>query len=91
MSQTVTVEVIKAVPAVLWVAFAPLVYFTLRSALIPQLGRLNSVKTPMLELGFAEQLLDEAAAKSQVGTPPSAAVRRRGPTAGTGRSSRSGN
>ena len=76
MSQTVTVEVIKAVPAVLWVAFAALVYFTLRGALIPQLGRLNSVKTPVLELGFAVQLLDEAAAKSEAGTPASASERR---------------
>ncbi|MEV4655550.1 response regulator [Micromonospora sp. NPDC049301] len=76
MSQAVAVEVIKAVPAMLWVAFAALVYFTLRSALVPQLARLNSVKTPMLELGFAEQLLDEAAAKSEVGTPPSASERR---------------
>ncbi|MET8065424.1 response regulator [Micromonospora sp. NPDC005313] len=76
MSQAVAVELIKAVPAVLWVAFAALVYFTLRSALIPQIGRLHSVKTPMIELAFAEQLLVEAAARSEVSAPPSASEQR---------------
>lgn len=76
MPQTIVVEAIKVVPAVLWVVFAALVYLTLRRALLPQLGRLNSLKTPMLELGFAERLLDEAAAKSEVGTAPSASDRR---------------
>lgn len=76
MSQTITVELIKAVPAILWVAFAALVYLSLRSAIIPQIGRLHSVKTPMIEFGFAEQLLVEAAARSEASAPPSVSEQR---------------
>jgi hypothetical protein len=75
MSQTVIVEGIKAVPAVLWVAFAALVFLTLRRALAPQLDRLSNVKTPVFEMSFAEQLLDEAAAKTQTGPVPPGAAR----------------
>lgn len=76
MSQAITVELIKAVPAILWVAFAALVYLSLRSAIIPQISRLHSVKTPMIELGFAEQLLVEAAARSEASAPPSVSEQR---------------
>ncbi|HEV7898266.1 MAG TPA: response regulator [Planosporangium sp.] len=69
-------EGIKTVPAVLWVAFAALVFLTLRRALAPQLDRLSNVKTPVFEMSFAEQLLDEAAAKTQGGPAPSASERR---------------
>ncbi|WP_174535858.1 response regulator [Micromonospora chalcea] len=76
MSQTIAVELIKAVPGILWVAFAALVYLSLRNAIIPQIGRLHSVKTPMIEFGFAEQLLVEAAARSEASAPPSVSEQR---------------
>jgi hypothetical protein len=65
MSQMMAVEAIKVIPALLWVAFAVLVYLTLRRAIVPQLGRLSSLKTPVVELSFAEQLLDKAAASKR--------------------------
>jgi CheY-like chemotaxis protein len=76
MSQMMAVEAIKVIPALLWVAFAVLVYLTLRRAIVPQLGRLSSLKTPVVELSFAEQLLDKAAASSEASAPPSASQRR---------------
>jgi CheY-like chemotaxis protein len=72
MSDTVAIEAVKTVPGVLWVAFALLVYLTLRRTMLPQLSRLSTVKTPMFEVSFAEQLLNEAAAKVQAGPKPSA-------------------
>lgn len=63
MSETVAVEIIKTVPAALWVGFAVLVYLTMRHALLPQFGRLTNVKTAGIELRFAEKLMDEAAAQ----------------------------
>lgn len=72
MSEAIQTELVKAVPAALWVGFAVLVFMSLRRALIPQLNRLSSVKTAMVELSFAEQLLDEASA--QPGNEGSAAA-----------------
>ncbi|MET7470358.1 response regulator [Micromonospora sp. NPDC005686] len=76
MSQAIAVELIKAVPTLLWVTFAALVYLSLRSAIIPQIGRLHSVKTPVIEFGFAEKLLVEAAARSEASAPPSVSEQR---------------
>jgi len=76
MPHAIAVELVKTLPAVLWVGFATLVYLTLRRAIVPQMARLSSVKAPMLEIGFAEELLDQAAAKTETGSPPSASERR---------------
>lgn len=75
MSETVTVEAIKTVPSILWVVFATLVFLALRRAILPQLGRLSTVKTPVFEASFAEKLLDEAA-KAEDGPPSTASERR---------------
>lgn len=76
LSEKIAIEMIKTVPAMLWVAFAVLVFLALRRAILPQIGRISSVKTAVFEASFAEKLLDEAAAKTDTGTPPSAAERR---------------
>jgi CheY-like chemotaxis protein len=76
MSETVTIEAIKTFPAILWVAFAVLVFLALRPAILPQIRRLSSVKTPVFEASFAEKLLDEATTNADMGPPPSASERR---------------
>jgi len=58
MAEHIAVALVEIIPAVLWVGFAALVYLTLRRALLPQLGRLSSLKTPVMELSFAEKLLE---------------------------------
>lgn len=70
------VEIIKTIPAALWVGFAVLVYLTMRRALLPQLGRLTNVKTPGIELSFAEKMMDEAAVQQGEGVQPPASDKR---------------
>jgi CheY-like chemotaxis protein len=73
VTETVAVEAIKIVPAILWVVFAALVFLTLRRAILPQFGRLSTVKTPVFEASFtekAEKLLGQAAAIVENGPPP---------------------
>ncbi|MQA27639.1 MAG: response regulator, partial [Micromonosporaceae bacterium] len=76
LSEAVMIELVRTVPAVLWVVFAALVFLVLRRAILPQLGRLSNVKTPVFEATFAEQMLDEAAARIRDGAPASARERR---------------
>lgn len=76
MSETVTVEAIKAIPAVLWVIFAVVVFLAFRGTILAQLGRLSSIQAPFFEATFAAELIEEAAAKAEPGTAPTPADRR---------------
>jgi hypothetical protein len=60
MPDSVSTTLVKTIPAVLWVAFAALVYLMLRRALLPQFQRLSRLKAPGVELTFVQPLLDEA-------------------------------
>src|SRR2546429_3555913 len=67
LSETLLIEAIKTIPAILWVIFAGLVFLATRKMLLPQIGRLTSIKGAGFEANFAEKLLDEAAAKVEQG------------------------
>lgn len=60
MSDAVMAQLAGAIPSVLWVAFAVLVWLGVRKALLPQLGKLSSVNAAGVELRFAEKLLEDA-------------------------------
>ncbi|MFH8573366.1 response regulator [Streptomyces sp. NPDC017993] len=66
MSDTLWLKLIGTLPAVLWVAFASLVYFTLRGTIMQRLvPRLTAVRALGVEVELAGELLDRAQDESQ--------------------------
>jgi CheY-like chemotaxis protein len=76
MSDVILVELIKALPGLLWALVALVAFLVLRRTLVEKLVQVRNVKTAGVELTFAEQLLDEAAANAQPHTAPTATKRR---------------
>jgi CheY-like chemotaxis protein len=58
-----TVEVIRAAPAALWVLFALFAYLTLRPVIRRRFEQLSTVKTYGVEMSFAGPLLEAAGAQ----------------------------
>jgi CheY-like chemotaxis protein len=83
MPEFMTVEIIRAAPAALWVVLALFVYLTLRTVITAQFTRLRSLNGPGFTMDFAAPLL-EAQQTQDIGTmqgpndspPPSASERR---------------
>ncbi|MET7744087.1 response regulator [Streptomyces sp. NPDC005385] len=66
MPDALWIKLIGTVPALLWVAFAAAVYFTLRGTLIQRLvPRLTAVRALGVEIELAAELLDRAQDESQ--------------------------
>ncbi|MFF4514332.1 response regulator [Streptomyces mirabilis] len=66
MPDALWIKLIETVPAVLWVAFAAAVYFTLRGTLIQRLvPRLTALRALGVEVELAADLLDRAQDESQ--------------------------
>ncbi|MFD4628177.1 response regulator [Streptomyces sp. NPDC058475] len=66
MPDALWIKLIETVPAVLWVAFAAAVYFTLRRTLIQRLvPRLTALRALGVEVELAADLLDRAQDESQ--------------------------
>ncbi|QKW07085.1 response regulator [Streptomyces sp. NA04227] len=61
MTEAIWIKLIGTAPGVLWVAFAAVVYFTLRTTLIQRMvPRLTAVRALGIELELASELLDRA-------------------------------
>lgn len=60
ISETMTLEIIRAAPAALWVLFALFVFLALRSVIRDRLTHLSTVRTGTVEMSFAEPLLEAA-------------------------------
>ncbi|GGX29644.1 response regulator [Streptomyces malachitofuscus] len=66
MSDALWIKLIGTIPAILWVAFAVTVYFTLRKTLIQRMvPRLTAVRALGVEVELAAELLDRAQEESQ--------------------------
>ncbi|WUD78372.1 response regulator [Streptomyces sp. NBC_00510] len=66
MPDSIWIKVVGTVPAVLWVAFAATVYFTLRGTIIQRMvPRLTSLRALGVEIELAGELLDRAQDESQ--------------------------
>jgi CheY-like chemotaxis protein len=65
MSESLTVELIRAAPAALWVLFALIVYLTLRPVIRRKLDNLATVRTQGVEMNFAAALLEAATTETQ--------------------------
>lgn len=78
MSEAAWLKLIGVLPGLLWVVFATVVFFTLRSGLVGQLDRLTSLRTPLGEAEFAASLalLEEAEQSKGSGEPLSLQQRR---------------
>ncbi|WP_433352100.1 response regulator [Micromonospora saelicesensis] len=79
MSESAVTKLIGIVPGVLWVVFATVVFCVLRPAIVTQLHRMQSLRTPFGEADFAANmtLIGEAAAQSQAQTGESVTIRAR--------------
>lgn len=61
MQETLLAKLIETIPALAWVVFAGVVYFTIRRPLVLHiLPRLTMVRGPGVELTLADDLLDKA-------------------------------
>jgi len=65
MPDNLTVELIRAAPAALWVLFALFAYLTLRPAIRRKLDNLATVRTHGVEMNFAAALLEAATTEDQ--------------------------
>lgn len=66
MSNALWIKLIGTVPAILWAAFAAVVFFTLRGTIIQRmLPRLTAVRALGVEVELAAELLDRAQDESQ--------------------------
>ncbi|MFC9854693.1 response regulator [Streptomyces prasinus] len=73
MSDALWSKLIGTVPAILWVAFAATVYFTLRGTLIQRMvPRLAAVRALGIEVELAEELLDRAQEEKEAAVTPTA-------------------
>jgi len=75
-------KLIGTIPALAWVGFATIVYFTMRGSILTSiLPRLSSIKGPGIELGLVAELLDKASESTSVfpgSQQPVTATERRG-------------
>ncbi|KOT38499.1 multidrug DMT transporter permease [Streptomyces caelestis] len=66
MSDVLWIKIIGTIPAMLWVAFAVTVFFTLRGTLVQQMvPRLTAVRALGVEIELAAELLDRAQDESR--------------------------
>ncbi|GAU68125.1 regulatory protein [Streptomyces sp. NBRC 110611] len=73
MSDAMWIKIIGTIPAVLWVAFAATVYFTLRGTIIQRLvPRLTALRALGVEVELAGELLDRAQDESRPGVTATA-------------------
>ncbi|MEU1705063.1 response regulator [Streptomyces sp. NPDC005706] len=71
MPDALWIKLIGTVPAILWVAFAAMVYFTLRRTIIQRMvPRLTAVRALGVEVELAAELLDRAQDVSQTTVTP---------------------
>ncbi|WDZ82765.1 response regulator [Micromonospora cathayae] len=78
MPEAAWLKLIGVLPGLLWVVFATVVFFTLRSGLVGQLDRLTALRTPFGEADFAAglALLEEAEQRAGTSAPLSPQQRR---------------
>lgn len=69
MSEAVWIELIKVLPAFLWIAFGFIVLAVAKRIFTAQAPRMTKVETPWVTVELAQQVIEQAAARGPVAPP----------------------